>query len=160
MANEKKKVPNKQTNYYLQDRYASGELNTEEISFEPDKSSRLYTDNSQESVIKQGDLEELDRLIVSNSKIHKIIEDIPTERTINLSIENVNKIYAFCMIILKTNDRLIKLTKVEMFALITDYINLNEKEEKYFYKNLSIKFKGELLDELKKANLYKSNKLF
>ena len=109
MANEKKKVPNKQTNYYLQDRYASGELNTEEISFEPDKSSRLYTDNSQESVIKQGDLEELDRLIVSNSKIHKIIEDIPTERTINLSIENVNKIYAFCMIILKTNDRLINL---------------------------------------------------
>jgi len=157
---EDKKPTTKQSNYYLQSRYDNGELNIEPISFEPDTGSRMYSDNSQESVNKKEDLEELDLQISNNSMIKKLIDDIPLERTINLPIESVNKIYAFCMLLLKNNKRLSRLTKTDMFALITDYINLNEKEERYFYKNLSIKFKGELLDELKKANLYKSNKLF
>jgi len=158
MAEEKK--TNKETNYYLQERYLSGEMNTDKISFEPDTSSRLYFDNSQESANKMVDLEELEKCIVSNETIKKIIDDIPLERTINLPIESVNKIYSYCMLLLKSNERLSKLTKIEMFSLITDYINLNEKETKYFYKNLSIKFKSDLLDELKKAKLYKDNKLF
>jgi hypothetical protein len=158
MSDEKKS--NKQTNYYLQGRYESGELNTDKISFEPDTGSRMYSDNSQDSVNKQASLLELEKEIVGNSMIKKIIDDIPLERTINLPIENVNKIYAFCMLLLKNNEHLTKLTKIEMFALITEYINLNEKETKYFYKNLSVKFKDSLLTELKKANLYKDNKLF
>lgn len=158
MSNEKKS--NKETNYYLQGRYENGELNTTEISFEPDTGSRMYSDNSQESVNKKADLEELDELISKNEIIKNIIDNIPLERTINLPIENVNKIYSFCMIIQKSNEQLSKLSKIEMFSLITDYINLNEKETKYFYKNLSIKFKSDLLDELKKSKLYKDNKLF
>lgn len=158
MSDEKKS--NKQTNYYLQERYLSGEMNTTSISFEPDTGSKMYSDNSQESVNRRIDLEELEVSIQENETIKQIIDDIPLERTINLPIEKVNKIYAYCMILLKTNKHLSRLTKIEMFALITDYINLNEKETKYFYKNLSIKFKGELLDELKNANLYKDNKLF
>lgn len=158
MSDEKKS--NKKTNYYLQERYLSGEMNTTAISFEPDTGSKMYSDNSQESVNRKIDLEELETSIQDNETIKQIIDDIPLERTINLPIEKVNKIYAYCMILLKTNKHLSRLTKIEMFALITDYINLNEKETKYFYKNLSIKFKGELLDELKNANLYKDNKLF
>lgn len=158
MSDEKKS--NKQTNYYLQERYLSGEMNTTAISFEPDTGSKMYSDNSQESVNRKIDLEELETSIQDNETIKQIIDSIPLERTINLPIEKVNKIYAYCMILLKTNKHLSRLTKIEMFALITDYINLNEKETKYFYKNLSIKFKGELLDELKNANLYKDNKLF
>ena len=158
MSDDKKS--NKQTNYYLQERYLSGEMNTTAISFEPDTGSKMYSDNSQESVNRKIDLEELETSIQENETIKKIIDDIPLERTINLPIEKVNKIYAYCMILLKTNVHLSRLTKIEMFALITDYINLNEKETKYFYKNLSIKFKGELLDELKNAKLYKDNKLF
>ena len=158
MAEDKKS--NKQTNYYLQERYLSGEMNTEKISFEPDTGSRMYSDNSQDSITNKENLEELEKCIAGNEVIKKIIDDIPLERTINLPIESVNKIYSFCMIILKSNSHLSKLTKIEMFALITDYINLNEKETKYFYKNLSITFKADLLDELKKAKLYKDNKLF
>ena len=154
------KKSNKETNYYLQERYLQGEMNTEKISFEPDTGSRMYSDNSQESVNKKEDLEQLEKAISGNETIKKIIDDIPLERTINLPIENVNKIYSFCMLLLKSNEHLSKLTKIEMFSLITDYINLNEKETRYFYKNLSIKFKGELLDELKKSGLYKDNKLF
>lgn len=158
MSEEKKS--NKQTNYYLQERYLSGEMNTTSISFEADTGSKMYSDNSQESVNRKIDLEELEISIQENETIKKIIDDIPLERTINLPIDKVNKIYAYCMILLKSNKHLSRLTKIEMFDLITDYINLNEKETKYFYKNLSIKFKGELLDELKKSNLYKDNKLF
>jgi hypothetical protein len=47
-----------------------------------------------------------------------------------------------------------------MFDLITSYLNLDEKEVKYFHKNLSIKFKKDLLEELENIGLYKSNKLF
>ena len=158
MAEDKK--TNKETNYYLQERYLSGEMNTEKISFEPDKGNRMYSDNSQESITKKRDLEELESAILENATILEIIEDIPLERTINLPIQSVNKIYSFCMLLLKSNEHLSRLTKIEMFALITDYINLNEKETKYFYKNLSVKFKSDLLEELKKLNLYKDNKLF
>tara|TARA_R110000737_G_scaffold151084_1_gene180391 strand:+ start:1740 stop:2243 length:504 start_codon:yes stop_codon:yes gene_type:complete len=154
------KSANKQTNYYLQERYLSGEMNTEQISFEPDTGSKMYSNNSQESVTKRADLEELELAIVGNVTIKKIIDAIPPERTINLPIEDVNKIYSFCMILLKKNAHLTRLTKIEMFDLITSYINLNEKEEKYFYKNLSIKFKADLLDELTNAKLYKNNRLF
>ena len=152
--------PNKKTNYYLQERYLSGELNTDKISFEPDTGNRMYNDNSQDSITKKEEIEELHKEIVNNSTINKIISDIPLERTVNLHIESVNKIYAYCMLIMKTNIRLKKLTKIEMFSLITSYINTNEKETKYFYRNLSIKFKSDLLDELKDAKLYKDNKLF
>lgn len=158
MSEEKKS--NKETNYYLQERYLSGEMNTDKISFEPDTGSRMYSDNSQDSVNKKEDLMELEKAIAGNEVIKKIIDDIPLERTINLPIENVNKIYSFCMLLLKSNEHLSKLTKIEMFSLITDYINLNEKETKYFWKNLSVKFKSDLLDELKKSGLYKDNKLF
>lgn len=158
MAEDKKTT--KQTNYYLQDRYGSGELNTEKISFEPDTGNRMYNDNSQDSIVKKDLLQELHKEISKNSIICDIIDEIPIERTINLHIQNVNKIYSFCMLLLKTNSILSKLTKIEMFSLITDYINLNEKETRYFYRNLSIKFKADLLEELKKAKLYKSNKLF
>ena len=150
----------KKTNYYLQQRYLSGELNTEKISFEPDTGSKMYTDNSQESLSKKTDLLELETAIVSNETIKNIIDEIPLERTINLPIEKVNKIYSYCMLLLNSNTHLSRLSKIEMFSLITSYINLNEKETKYFYKNLSIKFKSDLLDELKQANLYKDNKLF
>jgi len=158
MSEDKKTT--KETNYYLQDRYSSGEINTGKISFEPDTGSRMYSDNSQDAINKKADLEELDKSICSNETIKSIIDNIPLERTINLPIESVNKIYSYCMLLMKNNTHLSRLSKIEMFSLITDYINLNEKETKYFYKNLSIKFKSDLLDELKKANLYKDNKLF
>ena len=154
------KKSNKETNYYLQDRYSSGELNVEKISFEPNTGNRMYCDNSQESLNNKYDIEELEKCISENITIKNIIDDIPLERTINLPIESVNKIYSFCMLLLKNNEHLKRLSKIEMFALITKYINLNEKETKYFWKNLSIKFKSDLLDELKKSNLYKDNKLF
>ena len=44
--------------------------------------------------------------------------------------------------------------------MVTSYINLNEKETGYFYKNLSIKFKSDLLSELRTAKLYKDRRLF
>ena len=46
-----------------------------------------------------------------------------------------------------------------MLSLIISYINLNKKETKYFYDNLSMKFKGDILRELEKLDLYKDNKL-
>jgi hypothetical protein len=159
MAN-KDKNPNIETNYYLQQRYDSGELNTEQISFETDTASPMYSDHNQETVNKKANIEELDRCISSNTAILNIIDSIPNEKTINLSIEHVNKIYSFCMLLLKNNEILSSLTKIEMFDLITSYLNLNDKEVKYFHKNLSIIFKSELLDELTQQGLYKNNKLF
>ncbi len=158
MSEEKK--TNKETNYYLQGRYESGEMNTDKISFEPDTGSRMYSDNSQESLNNKENIEELETEIVNNETIKSLIDNVPLEGTINLPIETVNKIYSFCMILIKSNTRLSKLTKIEMFALITSYLNLDRKETRYFYRNLSIKFKADLLDELKKLNLYKDNKLF
>ena len=154
------KNPNIETNYYLQQRYASGELNTEVISFEADTASPIYSDHNQDTIIKKRNIEELEKCIRSNTKILDIIDNIPQEKTIHLGIEEVNKIYSFCMITLKNNKVLNTLTKIEMFDLITTYLNLNDKEVKYFHKNLSITFKSELLDELKDQGLYKSNKLF
>lgn len=154
------KNPNIETNYYLQQRYAAGELHTDSISFEPDTGSPMYSDHNQDTIIKKKNLEELDRCLCSNNTILEIIDSIPTEKTINMSVEQVNKIYSFCMLLLKNNKLLSSLTKIEMFDLITDYLNLNDKEVKYFHKNLSITFKSELLDELKEQGLYKNNKLF
>ena len=154
------KKTNKETNYYLQDRYLSGEMNTDKISFDPDTSNRLYIDNSQESLKNKDNIQLLENEISKNLHIKDIIDNLPLERTINMPIQDVNKIYSFCMGLLQNGHELSKLTKIEMFSLVTDYINLNEKETKYFYRNLSVKFKSDLLDELRKAKLYKDNKLF
>ena len=151
---------NKETNYYLQQRYLTGELNTDKISFEPDSGNKMYNDNSQESQIKREYIVELDNCIQNNETIKNIIDNIPLERTINLPILSVNKLYLFCVKSMKTNPILTSMSHIEMFALITSYLNLNEKETSYFYSNLSIKFKSILLEELKKNKLYKNNRLF
>jgi hypothetical protein len=160
MKKKEDKNPNIGTNYYLQQRYDAGELNTEVISFEADTASPIYSDHNQDTILKKRNIEELEKCIRANTKIVDIIDAIPVEKTIHLGIEEVNKIYSFCMLTLKSNDILKHLTRIEMFDLITTYLNLNDKEVKYFHKNLSITFKSELLEELSEQGLYRRNKLF
>lgn len=155
-----KKNPNIDTNYYLQRRYESGEIETGDISFEPDTSSPIHVDYNQETVLKGINIENLNTRILESTEIKSIIDNIPVGKTVILTVENVNKIYSFCLNLLKTDELLKDLTKVEMFDLITSYLNLEEKEVRYFYKNLSIRFKSELLAELEKQGMYKSNRLF
>ena len=88
---------NKETNYYLQQRYLSAEMNTDKISFEPDTTSRMYSDNSQESVQRSDLLKELDLCIRENKKVYKIVKSIPVDKTINLGLIEVNTIYSFCI---------------------------------------------------------------
>jgi hypothetical protein len=160
MSENTEKLTTKETNYYLQQRYLSAELNTDKISFEPDSSNRMYNDNSQDSFIKHEQIIELDKCFQENEELKQIIDNLPLEKTIYLSIPEANKIYQFCDNLLKTNKHLSILTKVEMFSLLTEYINLNEKETKYFYDNLSNKFKSDLIKELRNNKLYKNNRLF
>lgn len=155
-----KKNPNIDTNYYLQRRYDNAEMETNDISFEPDTGSVMHVDYSHDSIYKLEKLNELNNCIEANMAIKSIVEEIPVNKIVNLSIENVNKIYSFCMILREKNKILGELNKMEMFDLVTSYLNLDEKETSYFYKNLSIKFKQSLLEELEDAGLYKNNKLF
>ena len=155
-----KKNPNIDTNYYIQRRYDNAEMDTSEISFIPDTGSVMYTDYSHDSVYKLDNLKLLSECIDNNSTIKAIVDKIPNGRVINMTVEEVNKLYSFCMILRQKNEKIAELTKVEVFDLVTDYLNLDEKEVKNFHKNLSIKFKTELLDELEELGLYKNNRLF
>ena len=158
---------NKDTNYYLQQRYYSGEMNTEKISFESDTTNRMFNDNSQESLSKGKDIEALDKLINMNEKVKTIIDDLQKDsdgeyvtKTTRFTVENANIFYAYCMLTMKTDERLKKLMLIEKFDIITSYLNLNDKECGYFQKNLSLKFQEELLNEVYRLKLRTNNKLF
>lgn len=155
-----KKNPNIDTNYYMQRRYDNAEMDTTDISFEPDTGSVMYADYSHDSIYKLDNLKLLSEYIDNNCTIKAIVDKIPNGRVVNLTVEEVNKLYSFCMILQQKNSKIAELTKVEVFDLVTDYLNLDEKEVKNFHKNLSIKFKTELLDELEELGLYKNNRLF
>ena len=155
-----KKNTNKDTNYYIQQRYNSGELNNDKISYEPDESHSLHVDHGHESIQKKTNIEIIDNLIQRESVIKEIVDKLtPDTRTI-FTIEETNKVYSFCMLQIKKNTSLENLTIIEMFDLITSYLNLSKKETEAFYRNLSITHKSTLLEALAINGLYKSNKLF
>jgi hypothetical protein len=153
---------NIKTNYYLQQRYHSGELNTDKISFTPDESSTMHIDHGQDTLKKKFNIELLHKYIQEDSAVNELIEDLQPGEKVNLDIVTTNKIYSFCMLLLKKDDELGKLNKIEMFDLITSYLNLDpdKKEVHAFYSSLSTTHKTDLLTALADNKLIKLNKLF
>ena len=153
MANERIK-----TNYFLQQRYYNGEMNTDKISFDPDTSARMHTDYSQETLKTQLLTEVLQSHIDKDKEIYRLISEIPQEGTVRIPMDVANKLYLYCINLIPIEYEFSRMGKFDMLTVLVGYINLTEKETKYFYNSLSTDFRKELLKELRSHNLYRKRK--